>query len=165
MTFSITPASTIRRALLLFVVMIACTGSAYAADPVNTLETTLFGYKPNGIAIRGYDSVAYFTEGKPVEGNSDYATEWMGATWQFSSEENLNTFIEEPESYAPQYGGYCAYGVAQGNLVKIEPELWTIVDDKLYLNFDKDIQEKWNKDIPGFIAKADGDIADLLKTE
>lgn len=138
-------------------------GIVHAAEPVNTLEKALFGYKANGIAIRGYDTVAYFTQGQPVEGVSDYAIQWMGATWHFSSQENLDVFVESPESYAPQYGGYCAYGVAQGYLVKIEPDQWTIVDGKLYLNFDKSVQKKWLKDIPGFVSKADASIVGLLQ--
>lgn len=162
---STTSVSMIHRILFILALLITSSGLAYAAAPVNTLEKSLFGYKPNGIAIRGYDTVAYFTEGRPVEGVSEFSTEWMGATWQFSSQEHLNSFIETPESYAPQYGGYCAYGVAQGNLVKIEPELWTIVDKKLYLNYDDELQEKWQKDIPGFITKADGLIAELLEKE
>ncbi|MFK7996492.1 MAG: YHS domain-containing (seleno)protein [Granulosicoccus sp.] len=148
--------------LLVLTLLFTCHGLALADAPVNTLEKALFGYKPNGIAIRGYDTVAYFTESKPVEGDSAYSTEWMGATWHFASQENLTTFTENPERYAPQYGGYCAYGVAQGYLVKVEPDQWSIVDDKLYLNFDNSVQKKWVKDIPGYIATADGNIAGLL---
>ena len=138
-------------------------GNAFAAEPINTLEKSgLFGYDPSGIAIRGYDTVAYFTEGKPLEGSEDFTSEWQGATWRFASQEHLDLFEADPEKYAPQYGGYCAYGVAQDGLVKIEPELWTIVDGKLYLNYDDDVQEQWEEDIPGFIAAADGKFAKLL---
>lgn len=153
----------IHRVLVMLLLLIASTGVTFAAEPINTLEKKLFGYKPNGIAIRGYDTVAYFTEGKPVKGSSEYSTEWMGATWQFASQENLDSFIKTPGSFAPQYGGYCAYGVSQGYLVKIEPDLWTIVDNKLYLNFDDDVQKTWEEDISGYISKADGAIAELLK--
>jgi len=149
-------------AVLLCVFFLSSVGQVYAAEPVNTLEKALFGYKPNGIAIRGYDTVAYFTQGKPVKGSSEYSTEWMGATWQFATEEHLNTFVASPQTYAPQYGGYCAYGVSQGYLVKIEPEQWKIVDDKLYLNYDAEVQSKWIKDIPGYISKADDAIVELL---
>lgn len=154
---------TIRLSLIVLAMLVTSMGLASAAEPVNTLEKALFGYKPNGIAIRGYDTVAYFTQGKPVMGDSAYATQWMGATWQFASQEHLSSFEENPERFAPQYGGYCAYGVAQGYLVKIEPEQWTIVDDKLYLNFDKEVQGKWQEDKGGFIAKADENIGELLK--
>lgn len=140
-----------------------CVGTAIAAEPVNTLEKKgLFGFKPSGVAIRGYDTVAYFTESKPVEGNSNFETQWMDATWRFASQENLDLFLADPEKYAPQYGGYCAYGVAQNYLVKIEPENWSIVDDKLYLNYDSKVQKLWEKDISGFIASADGKFDKLL---
>lgn len=152
------------RALLLASVAVVFLGTAtaMAAEPVNTLEKKLFGYKPSGIAIRGYDTVAYFTEGKPVKGVEAFSTQWMGADWLFSSQENLDRFLESPDDYAPQYGGYCAYGVAQGYLVKIEPDQWSIVDGKLYLNYDSDVQKKWQQDIPGFITQADSDFDSLL---
>jgi len=85
------------------------------------------------VAIRGYDTVAYFTVGEPTEGSDAYSSQWQGATWRFASQENLDLFEADPEKYAPQYGGYCAYGVAKDSLVKIEPENWMIVEDKLYL--------------------------------
>jgi len=136
---------------------------ATAAPPVNTLEKKgLFGYAHNGVAIRGYDTVAYFTMSKPVKGKDAHTTQWNGATWKFSSQEHLDLFVGEPEKYAPQYGGYCAYGVAQDSLVKIEPEQWTIFDDKLYLNFNKKLNDKWKKDIPGYIEAADAAFEKLL---
>ena len=139
-------------------------GAALAAEPINTLEKSgLFGYDPSGVAIRGYDTVAYFTEGEPREGSEAFTSEWMGATWRFASQEHLDLFAADPERYAPQYGGYCAYGVVQDGLVKIEPENWTIVDGKLYLNYNDDIQEKWERDIPGFIAAADAKFEGLLE--
>ncbi len=140
--------------------------SAFAAPPINTLEREgLFGYEHNGIAIRGYDTVAYFTQGKPVEGRKQYSTEWSGATWNFANQEHLDLFIAEPEKYAPQYGGYCAYGVAMGSLVKIEPDQWTILDDKLYLNYNAKLNKAWKKDIPGYIKTADELFAKLLNEE
>lgn len=136
---------------------------AFAADPINTLEKSgLFGYSPSGIAIRGTDTVAYFTEGKPVAGIDKYTTQWQGATWKFSSQKHLDLFKANPEKYAPQYGGYCAYGVAVGNLVKIEPEHWKIIDDKLYLNFNASLQKKWEGDISGYIKEANAKFSQLL---
>lgn len=108
-----------------------------------------------GTAINGYDPVAYFTEGKPVEGSSDHALEWNEAEWHFASAENLETFKADPAKYAPQYGGYCAYAVSEGYTAKTEPDAWKIVDGKLYLNYNKDVQEKWAQDISGRIANAD----------
>jgi len=138
--------------------------TAWAAEPINTLEKSgLFGYKPNGIAIRGFDTVAYFTLGKATEGSEKFATQWNGAAWHFASQEHLDLFKAEPEKYAPQYGGYCAYGVAVDNLVKIEGDLWDIVDGKLYLNFNKSLQEKWREDIAGYVKSADEKFDGLLK--
>jgi YHS domain-containing protein len=108
-----------------------------------------------GVAIEGTDPVAYFTESKPVEGSSDFEHEWMGATWRFVSAENRDRFAADPEKYAPQYGGYCAWAVAHGYTAKIDPEAWKIVDGKLYLNYSKDVQAQWAQDIPGNIAKGD----------
>jgi len=122
--------------------------SAQAADPVYT--GTL-----SDLAVSGYDPVAYFAEGKPVEGSSDYEHEWNGATWRFASQENLEAFKAEPEKYAPQYGGYCAWAVSQGYTASADPDAWKIVDGKLYLNYSQSIQQRWSQDIPGNVSKAD----------
>ena len=121
--------------------------TAHAEKPVNT---TLFG-----IAIKGYDPVAYFTDSKPVEGSSDFALEWNGAKWRFANAAHLAAFKATPEKYAPQYGGYCAWAVSQGYTAGIDPAAWKIVEGKLYLNYSTDIQKKWSGDIPGNIGKAD----------
>ena len=106
-------------------------------------------------AIRGYDPVAYFTEGKPVKGKTEFTHQWKGATWRFASAANRDRFAAAPEKYAPQYGGYCAYGVASGYAVKTEPDAWSVVDGKLYLNYDRNVQASWVKDVPGYVRKAD----------
>jgi len=148
------------------VLVLSMASSAMAAERINTLEKKgLFGYEPNGVAIRGYDTVAYFTQSKPVEGMEQFSTQWSGATWRFSSQENLDLFVTEPEKYAPQYGGYCAYGVAQESLVKIEPDQWTIVDGKLYLNYNEKLNKQWREDTSGFISTADTLFEKLLKEE
>jgi YHS domain-containing protein len=108
-----------------------------------------------GTAIEGYDPVAYFTEGRPVEGESGFAHDWVDATWYFATAENRDQFAADPDRYAPQYGGYCAWAVAHGYTAKIDPEAWKIVDGKLYLNYSKDVQAQWAEDIPGNIAKGD----------
>lgn len=137
-----------------------------AAEPINTLEKSgLFGFKPSGVAIRGYDTVAYFTQGAPAEGLEKFSTEWQGASWRFSSQENLELFLGDPEKYAPQYGGYCAYGVANDSLVKIEPDLWSIVDGKLYLNYNRKFDNAFNEDPEGYIAKANQKFEGLLASE
>ena len=94
-------------------------------------------------AIKGYDPVAYFTAGEATKGDQSIKYEWNDATWYFSSEENKNVFKADPEKYAPQFGGYCAYAVSQGYTYSSSPDAWKIVDDKLYLNFNKDVQKKW----------------------
>ncbi|WP_348674682.1 YHS domain-containing (seleno)protein [uncultured Abyssibacter sp.] len=107
------------------------------------------------VAIKGYDPVAYFTDGKPVEGKEAFETQWEGATWRFASAEHRDLFAANPEQYAPQYGGHCAFAVAKGNLVKIDPEAWTIVDGKLYLNYSLSVRDQWLADRDGFIEQAD----------
>jgi len=113
-------------------------------------------------AIRGYDPVAYFVQGKPVQGSGQFTHQWRGANWRFASAENRDRFAATPEKYAPQYGGYCAYGVAQGYAVKIEPEAWSIVDGKLYLNYSLGVQEDWKQDVPGYLRKADANWPKVL---
>jgi len=109
-----------------------------------------------GLAIRGYDAVAYFTDGQARKGDPTIAYEWMDATWLFASAAHRDAFAADPEAYAPQFGGYCAYAVAQDHVAKADPEVWRIVDGKLYLNLGPGVQSQWEKDIPGFIARANG---------
>jgi YHS domain-containing protein len=135
---------------------------AMAAPPINTLKTGIFGGSTD-TAINGYDTVAYFTDGKPVKGQDALATEWMGAKWKFASQAHLDLFKANPEKYAPQYGGYCAYGVTQDYLVKVEPDQFTVLDGKLYLNYDAGVQTKWLKDPSGYIRQADAKFKELLK--
>lgn len=112
-------------------------------------------FTENDVAIRGTDPVAYFTQNKAVIGSKEFSYDWKGATWHFSSAEYRDLFAANPEQYAPQYGGYCAWAVSEGYTAPIDPEAWSIVDGKLYLNYDKKIQQRWNEDVPGNIAKAD----------
>ncbi len=99
----------------------------------------------DGKAIRGYDPVAYFTEGKPVKGNEKLALTWNNAAWNFSSQKNLDLFKANPEKYAPQYGGYCAYGLSKGYKAKTVPEAWTIDKGRLYLNYSLSVRDDWDK--------------------
>jgi YHS domain-containing protein len=151
-----------RIALALGAAALLIGGAARAAPPINTLQPGLFGGHGE-TAILGYDTVAYFTDGKPVKGQDAFVHEWQGAKWKFASQAHLEQFKASPEQYAPQYGGYCAYGVANDNLVSIEADKFRIVDGKLYLNYNADVQEKWIKDIPGFIRLADAKFMSLLK--
>ncbi|MEO9482986.1 MAG: YHS domain-containing (seleno)protein [Ekhidna sp.] len=106
-------------------------------------------------AIKGYDPVAYFVQGEPVKGEDKFTFEWKDTDWYFGSQENLDAFKENPEKYAPQFGGYCAYGVSKGALYKIDPEAWKIVEGKLYLNYSKGIQKKWEANQTEFIKEAE----------
>lgn len=115
-----------------------------------------------GFAVGGYDVVAYFTDGKPVEGTSELETTWKGATWRFATAAHRDAFVADPGKYAPQYGGYCAWAVAHDKTAGIDPEAWKIVDGKLYLNYSKSIQKQWEEDVPGYITRADANWPKLL---
>jgi YHS domain-containing protein len=106
-------------------------------------------------AINGYDPVAYFKENKPVIGMKEISYSWRGASWYFSTEDNLKLFQTDPDKYVPQYGGYCAYGTAEGHKAPTQPDAWTITNNKLYFNYNKDVQKLWQKDQATFIQKAD----------
>ena len=108
----------------------------------------------SSLAVGGYDTVAYFKQGKPVLGQEAFSTQYKGATWRFASKENLDAFKAQPAAYAPQYGGYCSWAIAQNYTASGDPLVWKIVDGRLYLNYDRDVQTKWEKNIPGFIASA-----------
>lgn len=150
----------VTRRLLAFTmgaVLIAGVTASAASDasPVNVLAG-------GRVAIHGYDPVAYFVDGGPRPGKPEFAVDREGARWLFSSEANKQRFEEDPMHYLPIYGGYCAYGVAQGYLVKIDPDAWSIVDDRLYLNYDREVQASWLEDVPGFLAKADANWPGLV---
>ena len=116
-----------------------------------------------GVAIKGYDPVAYQKDGKPVEGSSKFELEWKDAKWRFASAEHRDLFKSDPEKYAPQYGGYCAWAVSQGYTAGVDPKnAWIIVGEKLYLNYNVDIQKKWANDIAGNIKKADANWPGVL---
>lgn len=108
----------------------------------------------SNLALSGYDPVAYFTQGKPVKGSAQFTTSWNGADWQFASAADLAAFKANPAKYAPQYGGYCAWAVSQGYTASGDPEVWKVVGDKLYVNYNAEVGAKWSKNIPGFIAAA-----------
>lgn len=128
----------------------------FAIDPV---------FETDGVAIAGYDAVAYFTDAKAVEGTKRHSFDWYGATWHFVSEANRDIFAEDPEKYAPQYGGYCAFGVSRGYAVKVDPTAWKIARGKLYLNYNHEVQAEWAKDIAGHIEKADANWPKVLEAK
>lgn len=108
------------------------------------------------VAAKGYDVVAYFEDGRATEGSKEHEIQYRGATWRFSSAAHQKLFETDPERYAPRYGGYCAWAMAQGKKAPGDPRHWRIVDGKLYLNYSAKVQKDWEVDIPGFIASADG---------
>jgi len=109
----------------------------------------------SGLALKGYDPVAYFTEKRPVQGKAEFTARHEGATYRFSSAANRDAFAAEPAKYAPQYGGYCAFGMASGYKAPIEPDAWTVRDGKLYLNFSQSVRSRWSTNIPGHVLRAD----------
>ena len=145
-----------RRGALVAALVFAAPLAAHAAPEIYTglLSST---------AVGGYDPVAYFTDGKPVQGSSAFAHEWKGVTWRFANAKNRDQFKASPEKYAPQYGGYCAWAVSQGYTAKGDPNHWKVVGGKLYLNYDQNVQKRWAKDIPGNIAKGDKNWPQVLK--
>jgi len=141
--------------MVVFLLALSLSLSALAVEPINKSSLTK-------VAIKGYDPVAYFTDSKPVEGSKEFELEWMDATWRFASVAHRDEFKTNPAKYAPQYGGYCAFGVSRGYAVDIDPEAWHILDGKLYLNYNKDVQTEWRKDIPGYVKKADQNWPKIL---
>lgn len=135
---------------------------AFAAEPpINTLKNSVFGGRTD-TAINGYDAVGYHLQNRPVKGDDRFVHEWMGAKWKFASQANLDQFKANPQRWAPQYGGYCAYGVSQGKLVKVDPDQFSVIDGRLYLNYDAGVQATWLKDVAGYNRAADSKFRGLL---
>lgn len=131
-----------------------------AARPAWAAEPPI--YADGGIAINGYDPVGYFDAARPVEGDPAITHDWMGATWQFASAGTRDRFVADPEAFAPQYGGYCAYAVSRGYTATTSPNAWTVHEGKLYLNFNRVVRGLWARDIPGNIAKGDANWPQVL---
>jgi hypothetical protein len=121
---------------------------AFATDGTQPVSTTA-----DRIAIKGYDTVAYFTDGRPEKGSQEFELLWRDARWLFASAQHKELFARDPERYAPQFGGFCAGGVTRGKLLQADPEAWTIVDGKLYLNFDKAVRDRWRQNVAENIDK------------
>ena len=121
-------------------------------------------FTKNDKAIRGYDAVAYFTKGEAIKGSEDYSSDWNGATWYFSSLNHKELFDKDPNQYAPQYGGYCAWAVSQNYTYVSDPKAWKIVDDKLYLNYSFKVQKDWEADQSALIKVGDKNWPQLLKS-
>jgi YHS domain-containing protein len=124
--------------------LLAASASTFAADIDVSADA-------NDLAIQGYDPVAYFTAAAPTKGSQQYTATYKNAIYQFSSAQNRDLFQANPSKYAPQYGGFCAFGVTKGRKFDTDPTAWRVVDGKLYLNLNHDVQRDWVKDIPGYI--------------
>lgn len=124
--------------------LLAIATSSFAADIDMSADA-------NDLAIKGYDPVAYFTQSQPVKGQQQFTATYKNTIYQFSSAKNRNLFKASPVKYAPQYGGFCAFGVTKGRKFETDPTAWRVVDGKLYLNLNHDVQKDWLKDIPGYI--------------
>jgi YHS domain-containing protein len=142
-------------ALSFIAVWSASAADSKKSDPVN--------HDRGGIAIQGYDPVAYFTDSKPVKGDAKFSYTWRGTVWQFASAQHRDLFAETPEKYAPQYGGFCAYAVSENHTADIDPEAWKIIENKLYLNYSKSVQQMWLKEPEARIRRADQNWPNLHK--
>lgn len=142
-------ATTLSTVLAIFIANLGFAGPAAARDA--EVYTGFF----SSLATGGYDPVSYFKDGVPRLGDARFTMTYKGATWRFASQANLDAFRSNPAAYAPQYGGYCAWAVSQGYTASGDPLVWNIVGGKLYLNYNKDVQANWSKDIPGHIVRAD----------
>lgn len=137
-------------------------GSLSFAAPAHADQAPVYTSFLSRVAVGGYDPVAYFTEGRPVRGNAQHRIMHDGYEYRFASAENLAAFRANPARYLPQYGGYCAWAVSQGYTAPGNPNNWRIVNGKLYLNYNDEIQARWERDIPGFIRSADANWPNVL---
>ena len=129
--------------------------AAVSAQKINTSFT--------GLAIDGYDPVAYFVDSKPVKGDRQFTYDVGGATYRFASAANRDLFAKDPAKYAPQYGAFCAYAVSKNYTADTDPLAWRIVDGKLYLNYNAGAQKEWEKDVPGNIKRGDANWPGLSR--
>ncbi len=148
----------IARAALLASALFAACGAAPGAHAGSVNEE-------NGIAIRGYDPVAYFTAGRPTPGLRKHRARHEGATFLFATAANRDSFVANPAKYAPRYGGFCAYGASRGYKAAVDPAAFSVVGGRLYLNYDAEVKQLWSADVPGFVEKADRNWPEVVKTE
>lgn len=134
--------------LLVALVLFAALSGFAVAKELNNLDR-------DGVAIQGYDPVAFFTDNHPIKGSSQFESAYQGAKYYFASAEHKAAFDREPAKYAPQFGGYCAYGASQGHPAPVKIEAWQIVDGRLLMQYDLDIKDKFNRDQQGNLHKAD----------
>lgn len=146
----------LRNIIITFVVLLglSVSGASGKEPPI---------YAEDGFAINGYDPVTYIEMITAKEGSDEYSYDWMGATWKFISQENLDKFMASPDDYAPQYGGYCAYAVAKGYTATTEPDAFTVFEGKLYLNYSKRVERIWRQNMINFIEDGDQNWPGVLE--
>jgi YHS domain-containing protein len=152
-------------ALLLPLSLLFAAVPAAAAPPAADPPAPRVNIDKDGVALQGYDPVAFFTDGRPAKGEPAITAAHQGATYRFARPENRELFLKDPGKYVPAYGGFCAYGVGRGYFVKVEIDTWQIVDGRLLLNYDKDVAKKFNSDQAGNIRRADEVWKELLTRE
>ena len=138
----------------------SASGVASARVAANGLEP--INRRDGALALQGYDAVAYFTEGQAVPGSADFTHPYLGAVWRFTSAEHRDRFAKNPEAYAPQYGGYCAWAVGHGYTADGDPTAWKVVDGKLYLNYNESVKRRWEKAQDELIQKGDENFPRFL---
>lgn len=126
-------------------------------------QAMVYTGEPPGVGVGGYDVVAYFTAGRATKGVPAHSAVHGGITYRFADAANRETFLRSPTRYLPQFGGYCAYAVSQGATASSDPNAWTVVGDKLYLNYSRSVRSLWRQDVEGNIAKADKNWPGVLK--
>lgn len=146
------------KTISVFFLVVCLMVPALAGDPRKMINAGA-----DHVAIRGYDTVAYFTEGKPMKGKRQFAFTWRDVTWQFASAKHKDLFAAEPQRYAPQFGGFCAMAMTNGVVLEVDPNAWTIADNKLYLNFSLNGRGRFRKDVPGNITKSEARWTALQK--
>jgi YHS domain-containing protein len=137
-------------------------GGFFVSAPASADQAPVYTGLLSRVAVGGYDPVAYFTDGRPVRGTQEFRLTHQGYEYRFASAEHQAAFRANPTRYLPQYGGYCAWAVSQGYTASGDPRYWRVVDGKLYLNYNAEIQTRWERDIPGFIRSADANWPDVL---
>ena len=141
--------------LILSSLLVALAGTALAGD----------FFEKDGVALRGNDPVAYFASGAPRKGVPEHSYTYKGSRFLFATAENLRAFASAPGKYAPQFGGFCAFGAANGYKVSTQPDAFAVVDGKLYLNHDTKVQARWMEDVPGNVAQAEKNWPEVSKAQ
>jgi YHS domain-containing protein len=148
---------------LFFIIGVGIAAAVWAVSMNHAEGVKPVNAETNNLAVRGFDTVAFFTDKKLTRGKAEFVYDWLGAKWQFSSAENLDLFKQNPEKYAPQFGGYCSYAVSHGYTADADPGTWKIVDGKLYLNYNHEVKKMWEQNQQQFIKDGEKNWAEFQK--